>query len=106
MPETLDPTSSDADDDSARQILRAGESSGRVLDAGSGARVGRAFSLVGVVLVVLAVVSGPLAWVLGPAAALMGHLGHRNGDRPLGMWVGVAGIVAIAVGVALGGLVS
>lgn len=106
MPETLDPKSPDADGDAARQILRAGESSDRVLDAGSGARVGRAFSLVGVVLVVLAVVSGPLAWALGPAAAVMGWMGHRNGDRPLGTWVGVAGVVAIAVGVALGGLVS
>jgi hypothetical protein len=51
------------------------------------------------VLAALALLFVPV--ILGPIGALLGYIGYRKGDR-LGMWAGIAAIVATVLGVALG----
>lgn len=69
----------------------------------SGSKPGRILSIVGIVLAVLAVFVLPI--VLGPVAAILGFVAQSKGDKPLGMYVGIVGIVATVIGMVLGALV-
>ncbi len=59
---------------------------------------GRPFSIAGLVCAVVALFFLPI--VLGPVGAVLGFVGYAKGDR-MGLWVGIAGIVATIAGMAL-----
>lgn len=66
----------------------------------TGSNPGRPFTIVGFVLAAIALLFFPI--FLGPAGAIFGGVGYAKGDRPLGMWALVAGIVGGIAGMALG----
>jgi hypothetical protein len=71
--------------------------------ASSGANSARVMSIIGIVLAVIAVFLFPI--VFGPIAAILGFVAHAKGDKPLGLIVGIAAIVATVVGMLLGAAV-
>lgn len=66
------------------------------------ASAGRPYVIAGFICAAVAVFLIPI--VLGPAAIVLGIVAHRKRD-PLGRWVIVAGVVGLALGLALGALV-
>lgn len=60
---------------------------------------GRGYTVAGFIVAAIGLFLIPI--LLGPAGAVLGFIGYRKGD-PKGMWAVVAGIVATAVGMALG----
>jgi hypothetical protein len=63
----------------------------------------RVMSIIGIVLAVVAVFLFPI--IFGPIAAVLGFVAHAKGDKPLGLIVGIAAIVATVVGMLLGAAV-
>lgn len=61
---------------------------------------GRTLTIVGAVLAVLALVVLPI--VLGPVGAVLGFVGYSKGDKPVGLYVGIGGIVTTIVGILIG----
>jgi len=61
---------------------------------------GRIFTILGAVSGVIAIVFIPI--LFGPIGVILGFVGHAKGDKPLGMYVGIASIVTTIVGMALG----
>jgi hypothetical protein len=60
---------------------------------------GRPFTITGFVLAAVAVFIVPI--ILGPLGAIFGGIGYARGDRRLGLWAVVAGIVATILGLVL-----
>ncbi len=54
-------------------------------------------------LAALALVFVPI--VLGPIGAVLGFVANSEGDKPYGMYVGIAGIVTTVLGMVLGAAV-
>jgi len=71
--------------------------------ATSTTKPGRTLSIIGAVLAVVAIFVLPI--ILGPVAAVLGFVANSKGDKPLGMYVGIGGIVATIVGMVLGAIV-
>jgi hypothetical protein len=66
---------------------------------GSSTGSARIFSIIGAVFDVVALVLFPI--VFGPIGAVLGFVAYSKGDKPLGLWVGIGGIVATIVGMVL-----
>jgi hypothetical protein len=73
-------------------------------EPGSTRKPGRTLSIIGIVLDVIALAFLPV--VAGVAGAILGFLAYRRGDKPLGLYVGIGGIVATVVGFLLGGFAA
>jgi hypothetical protein len=63
----------------------------------------RVCTIIAFVLAVVALFVFPV--IFGPIAIVLGIVAYVKGDRPLGMWAIVAGVVGLAVGMLLGYLV-
>ena len=68
--------------------------------ASSSARV---FTIISIVLDVIALIFLPI--ILGPIGAVLGFVGYAQGDKKLGLWAGIGGIVATIVGLILAAVV-
>lgn len=68
----------------------------------SSTSAGRPYAIAGFICAAVALLFLPI--VLGPIAIVLGIVAHSKRD-PLGRWVIVAGVVGLAVGLALGALV-
>ncbi len=71
--------------------------------AGSGTNSARVMSIIGIVLAAIAVFLFPI--IFGPIGAVLGFVAYAKGDKPLGLIVGIAAIVATIVGMVLGAAV-
>ncbi len=69
----------------------------------SGVSTARVLSILGIVFAALAILFFPI--IFGPAGIILGFVANAKGDKPFGMWVGIAAIVATIVGMTLGYLV-
>jgi hypothetical protein len=64
---------------------------------------GRTLTIVGAVLAVVGIFFLPI--VFGPVGAILGFVAQSKGDKPAGMYVGIAGIAATIIGMVLGAIV-
>ncbi len=60
---------------------------------------GRPFTIAGFVMAAVAVFLVPI--ILGPLGAIFGAVGYARGDRKLGLWAVVAGVVGTILGLLL-----
>ncbi|AXT85369.1 hypothetical protein C6I20_09350 [Aeromicrobium sp. A1-2] len=65
---------------------------------------GRVHTIVGGVFGVMAILFFPI--LFGPLGAILGFMGHRKGDRPLGTYVGAGSIMTTIIGITLGAIAS
>lgn len=66
----------------------------------SGISTARVLSILGIVFAALSILFFPI--IFGPAGIVLGFVANAKGDKPFGMWVGIASIVTMIVGMILG----
>ncbi|MRJ76622.1 hypothetical protein GEV29_08750 [Aeromicrobium sp. SMF47] len=64
----------------------------------------RTLVIISFVLDAVALIFLPI--ILGPIGAVLGFVAYSQGEKKLGLWAGIGGIVATIVGMVLGAVVA